>query len=159
MKRFVAILCAGALSLQVFAGTALASQPDLPVSVPAAGVVAVQESAGGAAAAQETVDGDAGADPAVQETAQAPAYQGPEISAPCGILMEASTGTVLYEKNADEARNPASVTKIMTLLLISTRWNPGKSGSPTRWSPAPTPNPWAAPRCFWRRARCRPWRR
>ena len=109
MKRFVAILCAGALSLQVFAGTALASQPDLPVSVPAAGVFAVQESAGGAAAAQETVGWDAGADPAVQETvgwdagadpavqetAQAPAYQGPEISAPCGILMEASTGTVL----------------------------------------------------------------
>ena len=140
MKRFVAILCAGALSLQVFAGTALASQPDLPVSVPAAGVFAVQESAGGAAAAQETVGWDAGADPAVQETvgwdagadpavqetAQAPAYQGPEISAPCGILMEASTGTVLYEKNADEARNPASVTKIMTLLLIFDALESGK---------------------------------
>lgn len=40
------------------------------------------------------------------------------IQAPEAILMEASTGTVLYEKNADEARNPASVTKIMTLLLI-----------------------------------------
>ena len=40
------------------------------------------------------------------------------IRAPEAILMEASTGTVLYEKNADEARNPASVTKIMTLLLI-----------------------------------------
>ncbi|MBD9014509.1 MAG: D-alanyl-D-alanine carboxypeptidase, partial [Lachnospiraceae bacterium] len=39
------------------------------------------------------------------------------IRAPEAILMEASTGTVLYEKNADEARNPASVTKIMTLLL------------------------------------------
>ena len=34
------------------------------------------------------------------------------------ILMEATTGTVLYEKNADEARKPASVTKVMTLLLI-----------------------------------------
>ena len=34
------------------------------------------------------------------------------------ILMEASTGKILYEKNADEALPPASVTKIMTLLLV-----------------------------------------
>ena len=37
-----------------------------------------------------------------------------EISAPSGILMEMSTGTVLFEKDADTARPPASVTKIMT---------------------------------------------
>ncbi len=41
-----------------------------------------------------------------------------EISAPSAILMEASTGTVLYEKDADTARPPASVTKVMTMLLI-----------------------------------------
>ncbi len=40
------------------------------------------------------------------------------VNAESAILMEASTGTVIYEKNADEARPPASVTKIMTLLLI-----------------------------------------
>ena len=34
------------------------------------------------------------------------------------ILLEANTGTVLYEKNADEPLPPASVTKIMTLLLV-----------------------------------------
>lgn len=34
------------------------------------------------------------------------------------ILIEASTGKVLYEKNADEALAPASMTKIMTLLLV-----------------------------------------
>lgn len=34
------------------------------------------------------------------------------------ILIEASTGMVLYENNADEALPPASVTKIMTLLLV-----------------------------------------
>ncbi len=34
------------------------------------------------------------------------------------ILVEATTGTVLYEKNPDEMLRPASVTKIMTLLLI-----------------------------------------
>lgn len=43
---------------------------------------------------------------------------GLELQSPSCILMEASTGTVLYEKNADEARKPASVTKVMTLLLI-----------------------------------------
>lgn len=35
------------------------------------------------------------------------------------ILMEANTGAVLYELNADEALPPASVTKVMTLLLIA----------------------------------------
>ena len=42
----------------------------------------------------------------------------PEISAPGAVLMESSTGTVLYEKNGEEQRSPASITKIMTLLLI-----------------------------------------
>ena len=40
-----------------------------------------------------------------------------QLSSPSVILMEASTGTVLYEKNPDEVRSPASITKIMTLLL------------------------------------------
>ena len=34
------------------------------------------------------------------------------------ILMDAATGTVLYEQNADEPLPPASVTKIMTLLIV-----------------------------------------
>ncbi|MFI3238187.1 MAG: D-alanyl-D-alanine carboxypeptidase family protein [Lachnospiraceae bacterium] len=41
-----------------------------------------------------------------------------EVEAPSAILIEASTGTVIYEKNATERMAPASVTKIMTLLLI-----------------------------------------
>lgn len=40
------------------------------------------------------------------------------IEAPSAVLMEASTGTILYEKDAHQKLNPASVTKIMTLLLI-----------------------------------------
>ena len=40
------------------------------------------------------------------------------IQAPSAILMEKQTGQVLYEKNADERLSPASVTKVMTLLLI-----------------------------------------
>ena len=34
------------------------------------------------------------------------------------ILMEATTGTILYSQNANEALPPASVTKVMTLLLV-----------------------------------------
>ena len=41
-----------------------------------------------------------------------------EIAAPAAILIEAATGTVLYEKNAHERLAPASVTKVMTLLLV-----------------------------------------
>lgn len=41
-----------------------------------------------------------------------------ELQAPSTILMESSTGQVIYEKNADERRSPASITKIMTLLVI-----------------------------------------
>lgn len=40
-----------------------------------------------------------------------------QVSAPAAILLEASTGQVIYEKNADERRSPASITKIMTMLL------------------------------------------
>jgi len=40
------------------------------------------------------------------------------IQSPSAILMEASTGTVIYEKEAERILSPASITKIMTLLLI-----------------------------------------
>ena len=40
------------------------------------------------------------------------------ISAPYAVLMEKSTGTVLYEKLSHEHCSPASVTKVMTMLLV-----------------------------------------
>ncbi len=40
------------------------------------------------------------------------------VSAPSAVLMEKETGTVLFEKNAREPGFPASVTKLMTLLLL-----------------------------------------
>ncbi len=49
-----------------------------------------------------------------------------EISAPSAILMEASTGQVLFELNATEKRCPASITKIMTLLLTFEQIEAGK---------------------------------
>lgn len=41
-----------------------------------------------------------------------------DVNAKSAVLMDAYTGTVLYAKNANEALPPASVTKVMTLLLV-----------------------------------------
>lgn len=41
-----------------------------------------------------------------------------DISSPSAVLMEGSTGMLLFEKNKDEHLKPASITKVMTLLLI-----------------------------------------
>lgn len=46
------------------------------------------------------------------------------------VLMDATTGEILFAKNEDLALPPASVTKIMTLLLVMEAWDSGKvSGS------------------------------
>lgn len=53
-------------------------------------------------------------------------YADISISAPSAILIEASTGQVIYEQNASERRSPASITKIMTLLLAFEQIEAGK---------------------------------
>ncbi len=42
----------------------------------------------------------------------------PSVEAPAAILMEKETGTILYEQGAHDRYEPASVTKIMTMLLV-----------------------------------------
>ncbi len=49
-----------------------------------------------------------------------------ELNCRAAVLMDAGTGTVLYEKNAHEKLPPASVTKIMTMLLIMEAVDSGK---------------------------------
>lgn len=53
----------------------------------------------------------------IARAVEAPAAALP-IAAPSAVLLEKETGTVLYEKDADTRRPPASVTKVMTLLLL-----------------------------------------
>ena len=48
----------------------------------------------------------------------APARAALAVAAPSAALMEKETGALLFEQNAHEAREPASITKIMTLLLV-----------------------------------------
>ena len=66
----------------------------------------------------ETTKAENGQD---QEAALASSLQTPHA-----LVMEVSTGKVLFEKNADEKLHPASVTKIMTVLLIFEALDQGK---------------------------------
>lgn len=54
------------------------------------------------------------------------AEEGLEVAAPSAILMEASTGQIIFERNPDEKLPPASVTKVMTMLLIFDALHEGK---------------------------------
>ena len=49
-----------------------------------------------------------------------------QIAAPHGVLMEAATGKIIYEKEKDVQVSPASITKIMTLILIFDALEEGK---------------------------------
>lgn len=57
---------------------------------------------------------------------QAAALTDTEVNAPSALLMEAQTGKVLYEKNSHEKRPCASITKVMTLLLVMEALDSGK---------------------------------
>jgi D-alanyl-D-alanine carboxypeptidase (penicillin-binding protein 5/6) len=58
-----------------------------------------------------------------------PAYAaGAEAAAPSYVLMDAATGTVLLERDAHERLAPASVTKVMTLLLVMEALDSGAVG-------------------------------
>lgn len=55
-----------------------------------------------------------------------PANANVTVASPSVILMESSTGQVIYEQNSTERRSPASITKIMTLLLTFEALDSGK---------------------------------
>ena len=77
------------------------------------------------------------------------------IEAPGAVLMEKETGTVIYSRDPDTRRSPASITKIMTLILIlmlSVR-------EPCIWRialpPVLMPDPWEGLRYFWKKEKSR----
>ena len=53
---------------------------------------------------------------------------GPEVAAKSAVLMDVETGTVLAEQNAHDPLPPASVTKVMTMLLIMEAIDDGRIG-------------------------------
>ena len=105
MKRFFCLLTASLLLLSTLCCFALAGGSDA------------------------TADGNGTVAPTVSEGDALPAAaDAPEIAAPSALLMDAATGTVLYEKNADARLAPASVTKVMTLLLVMEALDSGQIG-------------------------------
>lgn len=72
----------------------------------------------------EASEGQAG----TPETQPAAPLPPPAISAQTAIMVEANSGEVLYEKNADEKAYPASITKIMTALLAVENGDLDKKG-------------------------------
>nr|WP_330407315.1 D-alanyl-D-alanine carboxypeptidase family protein [Enterocloster lavalensis] len=130
------------------AGAQVQGGPDAAVSAPGqaaavgtpgpdAGDAIMADTSGqepGAAAMTGTPGPDAGdavmADTSGQEPGDAVMAAAPaaavEVQAPSALLMEASTGQVIYEKDADQKRSPASITKIMTLILIFDALESGK---------------------------------
>lgn len=68
-----------------------------------------------------------GREPLISIPAQSPQAEAAlNVQSPSAVLMEASTGQIIYEKGADEKRSPASVTKVMTLILIFDALQSGK---------------------------------
>ena len=51
-----------------------------------------------------------------------------DVAGKSAVLMDAATGTILYDKNAHEKLHPASVTKVMTMLLIMEAIDSGRIG-------------------------------
>lgn len=72
--------------------------------------------------------GDAYGEPQSQEEGQKSVDSGAavQIAAPHGVLMEAATGKIIFEKEKDVQVSPASITKIMTLILIFDALEDGK---------------------------------
>lgn len=66
--------------------------------------------------------------PAWVEAQQPSAAPSIPISAESALLMESTSGKILFEKNPDKPLPPASITKIMTMLLVMEKIDQGKAG-------------------------------
>lgn len=102
--RFLAGLLTCSLSFTIFA-----------FSIPAD--ARSQTAAAEEAAAKKEAERQAYYNKAIDSNAIPNWPQGPQIYADAAVVMEASTGTILYNKDMDKAEYPASITKIMTALL------------------------------------------
>ncbi|MBQ9887478.1 MAG: D-alanyl-D-alanine carboxypeptidase [Lachnospiraceae bacterium] len=117
--------------------TVCAEEPDESQldAVPVAALVSAQEESIDSADEAEAADGAeeaASVSEVTEVTAEVPAanedISGRDfgLTAKGAVLMEASSKTVIYESNADTQMSPASITKIMTLILIFDAINAGK---------------------------------
>ena len=77
------------------------------------------------------------------------------LTCPSAILMEASTKSVIYEKAPDERRSPASITKIMTAILIFDAIEAGKISLEDEVVTSATQNQWAGLKSIWKKEKSR----
>ena len=136
MKKILALILALSISLQFSAFPAQASDSgeemseEMTEDQPSEGDETVETAAENPEQALAEGEEEAQTEAAETQTDESGAGTGTGdslgISAPSAVLMEASTGTVVLEKNAHEKLPPASVTKIMTLLLIFDALSQGK---------------------------------
>ena len=120
-RRTLALFCTAALCFWLFA-LVFGPQQETMIEATATGEIELQQ-----AEAVQAQQADEPQDKAIQtagEAVEATAEQAAvpaaaSLSLPCraAILIDQQTGTVLYEKNADERMPIASITKVMTLLL------------------------------------------
>lgn len=99
---------AGALALSVLGSLCLH-----PLTADAARMTAAEQAAAEAAEAER----QAAYDKTIDSNSIENWPQGPQIYAESAIVMEADTGTILYNKDMDMVNYPASITKIMTALV------------------------------------------
>lgn len=155
MKRIAAILCTVTVLLLHPVMAALGQEPNIAIPVGAAvqgsrlvgeeggDKAAGGDAAGGQRAEGEQTEGGVPAEAGVSAEEGAPAESlgttdqsgetqasdapaAVQVAAPSVVLMEASTGQIIFEKGGDEKRSPASVTKVMTLILIFDALQSGK---------------------------------
>ncbi len=88
---------------------------------PAGTVSGQQSTEAGAGAGQQPADGNAKGQQAAPNQPVQTQLQEPEIAAEGAVLIDGATGKILYGKNADQQFYPASITKIMTALLVLER--------------------------------------
>ena len=88
-----------------------------------------------------------------EETASAVSVEAPEY-----VLMEPETGTVILEKDKDVPRSPASVTKVMTLLLIFEEIEKGNLKLDDTVITSAHAKSMGGSQVFWRKEKPRRWR-
>ena len=81
----------------------------------------------------------------------------PDVSAPSYLLMEASTGQIICEQEADVRRSPASITKIMTLLLIFDHLDTGRIKLEDEIITSAYAKSMGGSQVFWKKGKYRHW--
>ena len=107
------------------AGRAVASALALALALAPAGAPRVAWAQDGvepvAVAADAPAEATGGAPAEAPAAEDSPAYSAdepPALSSPVALLVDRDTGYVLFEQGADEQRTPASITKILTALVV-----------------------------------------